>query len=464
LEIVIRNKIQLRNSPLKLNEVLIQELKTPNPKFLEAQKLGYSTYGIDQYIINFSIDLHNNLLIPRGYRRRLINLLKEMSIEYTIKDERTIFPYINVDSSEIVYRPYQIEAVVKLMSENEGMLVAPAGSGKTVMGLSLIPLLGQPALWITHTGPLASQTKAMANKFLPSLNVGTIEEGKWDLGDVLTIGMVQTLIRAPKKLASIQDKFGLVIQDEVHHCPATTFSEVISQLNPYYLYGLTATPYRRDKLENIMFQTIGPLVSRIPIEKVIESGGIILPVVRYKTIHSKRIDTNKIQMILKDYIVNNLKRNRIIVSDILEEAVSNNFCIVVSDRREHCEILYNLISVGWEQTGIATGKYSKKYVQEQVDRFNKKEITVLVTTSQLLGEGVDVPFINRGFIAMPFRAETKAEQIIGRLQRTHPGKEEAVVYDYVDADIGVLANQFYSRTGDCRYRAYTRLGVTVEPY
>jgi len=464
LEIVIRNKIQLRNSPLKLNEVLIQELKTPNPKFLEAQKLGYSTYGIDQYIINFSIDLHNNLLIPRGYRRRLINLLKEMSIEYTIKDERTIFPYINVDSSEIVYRPYQIEAVVKLMSENEGMLVAPAGSGKTVMGLSLIPLLGQPALWITHTGPLASQTKAMANKFLPSLNVGTIEEGKWDLGDVLTIGMVQTLIRAPKKLASIQDKFGLVIQDEVHHCPATTFSEVISQLNPYYLYGLTATPYRRDKLENIMFQTIGPLVSRIPIEKVIESGGIILPVVRYKTIHSKRIDTNKIQMILKDYIVNNLKRNRIIVSDILEEAVSNNFCIVVSDRREHCEILYNLISVGWEQTGIATGKYSKKYVQEQVDRFNKKEITVLVTTSQLLGEGFDVPFINRGFIAMPFRAETKAEQIIGRLQRTHPGKEEAVVYDYVDADIGVLANQFYSRTGDCRYRAYTRLGVTVEPY
>lgn len=464
MEIVIRNKIQLRNSPLKLNEVLIQELKTPNPKFLEAQKLGYSTYGIDQYIINFSIDLHNNLLIPRGYRRRLINLLKEMSIEYTIKDERTIFPYINVDSSEIVYRPYQIEAVVKLMSENEGMLVAPAGSGKTVMGLSLIPLLGQPALWITHTGPLASQTKAMANKFLPSLNVGTIEEGKWDLGDVLTIGMVQTLIRAPKKLASIQDKFGLVIQDEVHHCPATTFSEVISQLNPYYLYGLTATPYRRDKLENIMFQTIGPLVSRIPIEKVIESGGIILPVVRYKTIHSKRIDTNKIQMILKDYIVNNLKRNRIIVSDILEEAVSNNFCIVVSDRREHCEILYNLISVGWEQTGIATGKYSKKYVQEQVDRFNKKEITVLVTTSQLLGEGFDVPFINRGFIAMPFRAETKAEQIIGRLQRTHPGKEEAVVYDYVDADIGVLANQFYSRTGDCRYRAYTRLGVTVEPY
>lgn len=463
MEITIRNKIQLENSPPNLNETLIQELKTPNPKFLEAKRLGYSTYGVDQYINNFSIDLHNNLLIPRGYRRRLLDLLKERNIQHTIKDERTLFPYVDVGSSEIKYRTYQSGAIIKLISEDEGMLVSPAGSGKTVMGLSLIPLLGQPALWITHTGPLASQTKAMAEKFLPSLKVGTIEEGKWDLGDVLTIGMVQTLIRDPKKLISIRDKFGVVLQDEAHRVAASTFLEVISQLNPYYLYGLTATPYRRDKLENIMFQTIGPLISRIPIKEVIESGGIILPIVRYKTIHSKRIETNKIQSILKNYIVDNKERNRIIVSDILEEAVNNNFCIVVSDRREHCEILYNLISVGWEHTGIATGKYSKKYVQEQVDRFTNKEITVLVTTSQLLGEGFDVPFINRAFITMPFRAEGKAEQIVGRVQRTSPGKKEAIVYDYVDADVGVLADQFYSRTGDCRHKVYTRLGLTVEP-
>lgn len=464
MKITINNKIKLEDSPNELSNALIQELKTPNPKFLEAQRLGYSTYGIDQYIINFSIDLHNNLLIPRGYRRKLLSLLKELNIGHTIKDERTLFPYTDIDSSEIMYRPYQTEAMVKLTSENEGMLVSPAGSGKTVMGLSLIPLLGQPTLWITHTGPLASQTKAMANKFLPSLDVGTIGEGKWDLGEVLTIGMVQTLIRDPKKLNSIRDKFGLVIMDEAHHTAASTFLKVISQLNPYYLYGLTATPYRRDKLENVMFQTMGQIIARIPIEKVIESGGIILPTVRYKTINSKRVDTNKIQVILKDHIVDNMSRNRIIVSDVLKDAVNNNFCIVVSDRREHCEILYNLLLVGWEKTGIATGKYSRKYVQEQVDRFNNKEITVLVTTSQLLGEGFDVPFINRAFVAMPFRAEAKAEQIIGRVQRTHPGKDDAILYDYVDADIGVLANQFYSRTGDCRHRVYTRLGVTVEPY
>lgn len=464
LEIILKNQIQLKNSPIELINVLIQDLKVPNPKFSEAKRLGYSTYGVDQYINNFNIDLNNNLLIPRGYRRKLFTLLKNRNISYTVKDLRTRFPYINLDSSIIKYRTYQSDAILNLISHEEGILVAPAGSGKTVMGLSLIPLLGQPTLWLTHTGPLLTQALFRAKSFLPSLHVEAIEEGKWKIGSILTIGMIQTLIRDPKKLAEIQNKFGLVILDEAQHCPATTFLKIISQLNPYYLYGLTATPYRRDKLETIMFQTLGPPNANIPIEKVTKHGGIIIPTVRYKAIHSKRVITNNIQIILKDHIVNNIQRNRTIVSDILEEAINNNFCIVISDRRKHCEILYDLISVGWEHTGIATGKYNKKYVQDQIERFDKKEITVLVTTSQLLGEGFDVPFINRVFITMPFRAEAKATQIIGRIQRTYPGKNDAIVYDYVDVDVGVLANQFYSRTGDCRHRAYERLGANIEPY
>lgn len=463
MEITINNKIKLKDSPVELNNILIQDLKVLNPKFSEAQRLGYSTYNMDQYINNFSIDLNNNLLIPRGYRRKLLNILCYNKLSYTIEDQRTKFPYIDIDSSKIIYRSYQPDAVTELISQDEGILVAPGGSGKTIMGLSLIPLLGQPTLWITHTGPLFDQTLLRVETFLPSLKVGTIKEGKWEIGNVLTIGMVQTLIRNIKKLTEIRNKFGLVILDESHHCPATTFSEVVAQLNPYYLYGLTATPYRRDKLETIMFQTLGPPNTVIPLKEVEKCGGIIVPTVKYKTIHSKKIDTNNIQVILKDYIVDNIQRNRIIVSDILEEAINNNFCIVISDRRKHCEKLYKLISVGWKHTGIATGKYNKKHIQEQVDRYNKKEITVLVTTFQLLGEGFDVPFINRAFIAMPFRAEGKAEQLIARVQRSYPGKNEAIIYDYVDADVGILANQFYSKNNSCRYKAYERLGIGIEP-
>jgi superfamily II DNA or RNA helicase len=174
---------------------------------------------------------------------------------------------------------------------------------------------------------------------------------------------------------------------------------------------------------------------------------------------------NRIQTILKENIVHNDRRNHTIVGDVLSEAVKNNYCIVLTDRKIHAEILYDLISKGWEKTGIATGNYSKKYVEEQAARLNDKEITVLVCTFALLGEGFDVPFLNRAFIAMPFRAEGKVEQLIGRVQRTAAGKKDAIVYDYVDVNIGVLVNQFHAKgKNDCRVNAYSRLGLEVIPY
>jgi superfamily II DNA or RNA helicase len=331
------------------------------------------------------------------------------------------------------------------------------------MGLSVVPLLGQPTLWITHTGPLADQVVERAKAFLPDIGeIGTIGAGKWDIGKVLTIGMVQTLVKDPEKLIGLRDSFGLVIIDETHHVASRTFTEVVCNLNPYYMYGLTATPYRRDGLEQLMFQAIGLTTTTIPIKSVEKYGGIIMPVVWKRTIRSKPVEGNDIQAILDKFIVHNPKRTSIIVEDVIREAKDGHFCIVISDRREHCEMLYKQISTGWEKTGIATGKYSKKYVQEQVAAFNDGRITTLIATFSLMGEGFDVPFLDRAFITMPFRAEAKAEQLIGRIQRSFPGKVDGIVYDYVDEDIGVVRNQYNNKSKPCRYRTYMRLGVAVE--
>jgi superfamily II DNA or RNA helicase len=357
---------------------------------------------------------------------------------------------------------------MNLVEKREGILVAPPGSGKTVMGISILPLLGQPLLWLTHTDRLVKQTAERVDFFLPSLtdeDKGFIGAGKWNLGKLFTIALIQTLIRKPEELYKLRDLYGIVVLDEAHHCPAETFSAVISQLNPYYLYGLTATPYRRDKLEALMFQTLGNKAAVITIDEVVKHGGIIMPKVIYKAIHSKPADTSNTASLMKNYIVPNKKRNGIIVGDVLREALKNNCCIVISDRKAHCEALYELIKMSWEKTGIATGKYSKKHVDEQVKRFEDGEITVLVATFALLGEGFDVDKLNRAFIAMPFRAEAKAEQLLGRIQRIADGKTDAIVFDYVDVDIGVLRSQFFtSSSKDCRWDAYQRLGVEVIPY
>ena len=441
-------------------------LKVENPKFNEAVSKGRWVGNLKPYIFNFDILPDDSIRIPRGMRKELLDMISDL--DHVIVDQRTRFDFADIGSAAIQYRPYQEKAMNALYKAEEGLLVAPAGSGKTVLGLSAVPLYGQPTLWLTHTRALAYQALDRIKQFLPELeedDVGLVGDSKWKFGKWITIGLIPTLVRRPKELHEMRDRFGLVILDEAHHCPASTFLQVISSLNPYYLYGLTATPYRRDKLENLMFQTIGPEITRISISAVEEVGGIVMPKVLYRTVHSKPVYGNNIQRILKENIVPNPSRNGLIVGDVLQEATAGNFCIVLTDRKAHAEILYELISTGWEKTGIATGNYTKKYVAEQAARLNNKEITVLVCTFALLGEGFDVPFLNRAFVTMPFRAEGKVEQLVGRIQRTAPGKEDSIVYDYIDVDIGVVQSQFYTKSGNnCRYNAYSRLGLEIEPY
>ena len=210
-----------------------------------------------------------------------------------------------------------------------------------------------------------------------------------------------------------------------------------------------------------MFQYLGMDRTIVSMHSVARSGGVILPKVLVRKVRSAKIEDNNIQHILKWNIVKNDRRNKMVVEDVIREAEAGHFCIVVSDRRNHCERLHELIQQRWRKSGIATGKYSKKYIQEQVDAFNNNDITVLTTTFSLLGEGFDVPFLDRAFVSMPFRAEAKAEQLIGRIQRFYPGKQDAIVYDYVDVDIGVLENQFSNSRKDSRSRAYKRLGIPI---
>lgn len=470
MKITLSNKILIQGISEELKAFLVNKFKIPNPKFYEAQKAGRYTFNIDKFIYNFSIIDDTTILIPRGYRKQLLDLKlvkKEKILE--IVDKRSKFDRLEINSSSIKYWKYQYDAVCSLFLEEEGVLVAPPGSGKTVIGLSLIPLFGQPTLWLTHTKPLAIQAFNRTKTFLPSLernDIGFISSGKWEKGKILTIGLVQTLIRNVEKLKELKNDFGLVIVDECHRSPSTMFTTVVTELNPYYLYGLTATPYRRDEMESIMFQIIGPPNVLISTDSVEACGSIIKPRIKYRTVVSKRIhNENNTQRLIKQHIIKNKERNHIIVGDVLAEASAGNFCIVVSDRKAHCETLYSLILSGWEKTGIATGDYKDKHVQEQIEKLNNKEITILITTYSLLGEGFDVPFLNRMFITTPFRNKARVVQLIGRIQRSYPGKKDAIVFDYVDVNIGVFKDQFFSRSGnDSRYKTYENLGLLIEPY
>jgi len=384
-----------------------------------------------------------------------------MNIKHNVIDKRKITEYLEF-KTDIFYRPYQHKYIRALIVHDEGMLVSPAGSGKTVLGISLICITGQPTLWLTHTKQLLYQFIERIKTFIPNVSeVGIIGDGKWDMKLPITVGLVQTLARRQEETKKLYDKFGMVIVDEAHHVPSTTFSTIVSMLNPRYLYGLTATPYRGDKMEVLLFKYIGPIRAAIPYKEVINDKGIMKPKVLCRIIELTKVEGNDTQKILKDLVINK-KRNALITKDVVKEAKNNNYCIVISDRKAHCEILYENIKKKWNKTVIVTGDYNDKHNNKQLELLNNKKITVIITTFKKLGEGFDVNFLNRAFSTLSFRSRTKVEQMIGRIQRVVDGKTDAILYDYVDKNIGVLYNQFNSKIQDSREKTYKKLGLEVE--
>lgn len=459
MKIIIDNQLHLFGIPPDLRQYFVENLTFRNPKYDEAVDNGRSTRGIPK-----TLELYkpgpNGISIPRGYLQIVEECLIGQGLNIEIQDNRIIRPPVEVNS-QIRLRPYQAKAKFDLLVHPNGILVAPAASGKTVMGLDLFATLKQKTLWLTHTNRLANQViDRLLSMFgdIDKTEVGFIGGGKWRVGERFTVGMIPTLVRRETELLELGREFGLVIVDETHHVPASTFLVVLGYFSSYYLYGLTATPYRRDRLEGMMFATMGLPNSVVERDNLTEVGGIITPKVIKRSVPSQVYDGNDYSTIIRDLLLPNPLRLKMIVQDILNEAQAGNYCIVISIRKIYCEqIHHELERVIGDRALIATGDYTKKHNEEQVSIIDRGEANVLVTTFELLGEGFDVRRLNRGFIVLPFRERSRVEQSVGRIQRTAEDKNDAILYDYVDENIGILSNQFLHRS-----MAYRSLGMKIE--
>ncbi len=447
MKLIIDNQLTLLNIPDDLKEWFIGKLTFNNPVYDEAVKHGRYLRNIPEHIKLYR-DLPLGISIPRGYLQIVENYMVGQGVGLSIQDNRIITDLISV-KSDIKLRPYQDKAKYDLLAHANGMLVAPAASGKTVMGLDIFASVHQKMLWLTHTNRLIQQVIERITDMFSDVQkeeIGVIGGGKFDIGDRITVGMIPTLVRREAMLPEIGREFGLVIVDEAHHVPASTFIKVIGHFSSYYLYGLTATPYRRDKLEKMMFATMGLPNAVVERSEVRRMGGIITPSVIKRVVPSPKFDGNDFHYIIKELVLPNERRLSMIVGDISAEARNGNYCIVINTRKQYCEMIFERLVVTWPKTVIATGDYSRKHNDEQILKIDNDEATVLITTFELLGEGFDVKKLNRGFLALPFRERARVEQSIGRIQRTCEGKTDAIMYDYVDENIGILENQFLHRS------------------
>ncbi|RLC09099.1 MAG: hypothetical protein DRI24_22360, partial [Deltaproteobacteria bacterium] len=452
MKLHVRKDLSLQGADAELREYLKALLTTVNPEYIDAKTFGRWTGGIDQFLYQFA-ESGEDMTLPRGL---LDHVLNDLGREFEeILDERVtpaaekIWPEGN-----IILRPDDQEpAVQELMSYDNGFLSAPAGSGKTVMGLEAARRTGLKALWLTHRNELKDQTIEEAVNLLeiPKDRIGQLHGKKWTIGEQLTVGMIPTL--GKRDLSEIEDEFGIVIVDEAHHIPSRTFLEVVNQFTAKYVYGLTATAYRRDKLEAIMFNSIGPVVARIEHFELVEDEHLIIPSIKRRGTgwlphNANALDYHEFM----DQMIHSELRNRKIVTDVVAECANpGNTAIVLVSRTKHAEILTKLLKAQGLQCEFVVGsvdvddgpvsakgeRKKKKAIPKDlrdkiVNDFKEGRLQVLVATYDLLAEGFNYRPLNRLFMASPIKWKGTVVQSLGRIQRPHEDKENAIAYDYVD--------------------------------
>jgi superfamily II DNA or RNA helicase len=447
LTINIGNLIKL--SKQNLNPILIHFLRENlnffNTEFAVKKKLGLSTYQTEKYfkLINEEGEF---VYIPRGFINRIIEFCQEYEIPFVINDERKLQPETFYKSKINLY-DYQKTTLKEIQDKDYGVVVAPPGSGKTIIGLELISKKSQSALILVHRAQLFEQWIERIQSFLGinKTKIGQISGRKKKIGKQITVAMMQTLIRT-ENIKEYSDKFGTIIIDECHHIPAKTFRDLIINFNPYYLYGLTATPKRKYNDEKLIYYYIGEIISEMDPHK---NKDIVSPVntslIIKETDLSAPFDfkTDTFEMLSK-ILVYDTSRNQLIIDDVLKQIDNGRKILLLTERKEHVEVLYLYLKNKCE-TITLTGNDSMSKRKIKLEQINLGHFNIIIATGQLFGEGVDLPTLDCLFLVYPFSFEGKLTQYIGRIQRS---KKRQIIYDYRDLKISFFEKLFKRR---CTY-------------
>ena len=419
-------------------------LTFPNPAHQEAERRGYWTGNIPKEIIGYQVD-GDRLIIPRGFTAQLVGILRDAAVRYRFEDRRrTLAPVDFTFLGEL--RGFQVEAVAAMAARDFGTLAAPTGSGKTVMALTLIAMRRQPVLIVVHNKELQGQWVSRIETFLeiPGQEVGRIGSGKIDVGERITVALVQTLCKCAPEIAP---HIGFLIVDEAHRCPSRTFTGAVTAFDSRFMLGLSATPWRRDGLSRLIYWYLGDKVHEVDKDVLVEAGHILeAEVIWRKTGFEPTFDPSEEYSRMLSELTQDVERNALIADDVAQEAQGDapGVCLVLSDRKAHCVTLAGLLAARGVEAAILTGDLSNGERQEVVAALNDGKVRVLVATGQLIGEGFDCRELSTLFLATPIRFNGRLLQYLGRILRPAPGKDKARVYDYVDP-VGVLENAARAR-------------------
>ena len=473
LTLTISNAIAIYKDkiPAALVSYLRDELNISNVEYFVKERAGLPTYGVEKYITTVTSD-DSNVFVPRGFLPKLIAWLEEHKTPYIVKDEKNVTKPVGFKSKFELF-DFQKRAVEACAAAESGVLVAPAGSGKTIMGLAIILQKQQPAIILTHRRQIYDQwLERIEHGFdIPKKHIGQVCGTKKKAALPITVAMVETLARL-KDWGDITSMFGTVILDECHHVPAKMFREVVSRFKGKYRFGLTATPERKYNDAKLISAYLGDVVYTVQkddAKKVdnmtdVEKSTNVKSepdrvIVTATSVQAPFGDAPRHFPLVAKVISNDSNRNTMIVAHIAKEARSGKTILVLTERKEHAEMLKAHLRRDFE-TILFSGDLSARQKKWALQRIKSGRFQILIATGQILGEGTDIANLDVLFLAFPVSFHGKLAQYVGRIRREGGAK---TVYDYRDEKVPILEKMWKKRAAYYRKEEFVIVETNNKP-
>jgi superfamily II DNA or RNA helicase len=327
-------------------------------------------------------------------------------------------------------RPYQATVIDKLeaASERRLMLVAPTGSGKTVIASKIIQDCGKHVLFLAHRRELIRQTRTHLESF--DVQAGVILAGEpLDTMRGVQVASIQTLhsrcIRGSKDLPPA----GLIFIDEAHHATARSYRAIVDRYPEAKIIGMTATPVRRTgRGLGTMFER---LVECPQVGELIRQGYLVPT----KVFAPSTPDLKGVHVRKGDYVeseLDHVMNTHALVGDVVthwHRLARRRKTVVFATSVGHSRHLEQEFRKSGVRVAHIDGSTPKEERDEILTRLSRGELDV-VTNCMVLTEGWDQPDVACCVLARPTRSMGLYRQMVGRVIRPAAGKDHALILDH----------------------------------